>query len=507
MPVSIEAKKKSCVEALANTEFARYTIFRLKEIARDHPPGRPAGHCFGCSQERTIINSLMHDKEVYGMRRSSFAGIFLAGLLAISLAGAEFDPVLEKRAELWNISGESLVNAYPGIFQWVDVKKSSLRFNRVTRGTELSLFGHQIEELVCEFNDGKLSGMDISFYNRGDAGAWDIKRFNTVLNDINTKVGQYLGSESRPSRQSSLMDEGRVFAYTWRMPDCDLMLRWSITNRKEPEYIFVELYPPGGAPKHLRSGMKVQVPVADLKQNIQMDSNGAFFLDIPMVDQGAKGYCVAATVARVLKYYGADVDQHLIAQLAKSDADRGTNINQTIESLEKTQSRLGIRVRSYYTYEINTWKDIMKMIKDYNRVAKRNDVEEVDEDDFILKINGRRYLNFRDLMNSFDFDTFCKFRSQDRRGKENFFEQVRESIDEGLPLCWSTFILPGQDEANSEFGLHMRIINGYNPTTREIVYSDSWGAGHEKKTMSNDAAWGITINLFGLVPRNRRTVR
>ena len=42
MPVSIEAKKKSCVEALANTEFARYTIFRLKEIARDHPPGRPA---------------------------------------------------------------------------------------------------------------------------------------------------------------------------------------------------------------------------------------------------------------------------------------------------------------------------------------------------------------------------------------------------------------------------------------------------------------------------------
>ena len=268
-----------------------------------------------------------------------------------------------------------------------------------------------------------------------------------------------------------------------------------------------ELYPPGDAPKHLRTGMKVQVPVADLKQNIQMDSSGAFYLDIPMVDQGAKGYCVAATVARVLKYYGADVDQHLIAQLAKSDADRGTNINQTIESLEKTQSRLGIRVRSYYTYEINTWKDIMKMIKDYNRVAKRNDVEEVDEDDFILKINGRRYLNFRDLMNSFDFDTFCKFRSQDRRDKENFFEQVRESIDEGLPLCWATFILPGQDEANSEFGLHMRIINGYNPTTREIVYSDSWGAGHEKKTMSNDAAWGITINLFGLVPRNRRTVR
>ncbi len=441
------------------------------------------------------------------MGRCSIAVIFLTGLLALSLQGAKFDPVLEKRAELWNTSGEALKTAYPGIFTWMDLKKTSLRFNRVTSRAELSLFGYPLQELVCEFTEGKLSGIDISFYNRGDAGAWDMKRFNSVLDDLNAKVCQYLGTREQPSRQNSLMDDGRVFAYIWRMPDCDLMLRWSITNRKEPEYIFVELYPPGGAPEHLRSGLKVQVQVVDLKENIQTDSSGAFYLDIPMVDQGAKGYCVAATVARVLKYYGADVDQHLIAQLAKSDADRGTNINQTIAGLEKTENRFGIRVRPYYAYELNTWKDIMKMIKDYNRIAKRNDIKEIDEDDYILKINGRKYLNFRLLMDSLDFETFCQLRSQDKRAKEDFFKQIRESIDEGLPLCWATFILPGQEEANSDFGLHMRIINGYNPTTREIVYSDPWGAGHEKKLMSSDAAWGITINLFGLVPRNRGSVR
>ncbi|MFR4224380.1 MAG: hypothetical protein ACLT38_12745 [Akkermansia sp.] len=36
--------------------------------------------------------------------------------------------------------------------------------------------------------------------------------------------------------------------------------------------------------------------------------------DIPMVDQGQKGYCVVATAARIFAYYGMDyVDQHELA--------------------------------------------------------------------------------------------------------------------------------------------------------------------------------------------------
>lgn len=41
MPVTIEAKKKSCVEALANTEFARYTIFRMRLRGIPRRDGRP----------------------------------------------------------------------------------------------------------------------------------------------------------------------------------------------------------------------------------------------------------------------------------------------------------------------------------------------------------------------------------------------------------------------------------------------------------------------------------
>lgn len=50
----------------------------------------------------------------------------------------------------------------------------------------------------------------------------------------------------------------------------------------------------------------------------------------------------------------------------------------------------------------------------------------------------------------------------------------------------------------------MRIINGYNPQSGDIIYTDSWGFGHEKKQMTAEEAWSITNTLCSLVPRTRR---
>ena len=49
-------------------------------------------------------------------------------------------------------------------------------------------------------------------------------------------------------------------------------------------------------------------------------------------------------------------------------------------------------------------------------------------------------------------------------------------------------------------GGHMRLIIGYNEKTGEILYSDSWGAGHEMKRMTLDHAFGITEGLCTVLP-------
>ena len=49
-------------------------------------------------------------------------------------------------------------------------------------------------------------------------------------------------------------------------------------------------------------------------------------------------------------------------------------------------------------------------------------------------------------------------------------------------------------------GGHMRLIIGYNSKSEEILYSDSWGAGHELKRMAAADAWTITTGTMSIEP-------
>lgn len=57
-----------------------------------------------------------------------------------------------------------------------------------------------------------------------------------------------------------------------------------------------------------------------------------------------------------------------------------------------------------------------------------------------------------------------------------------------------------EKEIPQAFGGHMRLITGYNTTTGEILYSDSWGMGHEEKRMPASDAWAITMGMNSLQP-------
>ena len=46
----------------------------------------------------------------------------------------------------------------------------------------------------------------------------------------------------------------------------------------------------------------------------------------------------------------------------------------------------------------------------------------------------------------------------------------------------------------------MRLIVGYNEQRQEVLYSDSWGAGHECKKMPLSQACAISQALYVLRP-------
>ena len=44
------------------------------------------------------------------------------------------------------------------------------------------------------------------------------------------------------------------------------------------------------------------------------------------------------------------------------------------------------------------------------------------------------------------------------------------------------------------------MIIGYNPKTSQVIYTDTWGPGHERKVMSVSDAWTISTALYTIKP-------
>ena len=64
-----------------------------------------------------------------------------------------------------------------------------------------------------------------------------------------------------------------------------------------------------------------------VESRVEKRPNGDVILkEIPMVDQGPKGYCVPATWERVMRYMGVPADMYVLAMAGQSGAGGGTSL-------------------------------------------------------------------------------------------------------------------------------------------------------------------------------------
>ena len=82
-----------------------------------------------------------------------------------------------------------------------------------------------------------------------------------------------------------------------------------------------------------------------------------------------------------------------------------------------------------------------------------------------------------------------------------FQREIQRDIDQGIPLLWSVQLgIVSEPGVPQNAGGHMRLIIGYNTKTNELIFSDSWGAGHEQKRMAMDDGWTITTGVAAIEP-------
>jgi len=418
------------------------------------------------------------------------------------LRGHSLDSFLEERGRrLWDTTGRMVLKSFPDALGWNAADFTQMRYTADSVRQKLTFAGIPLPEVIFYYNDKpadnlsrKLVSLQVSVFNRGDCGPWDKKRFQEALSAVERRLNE-LTRDRNPSKSRRFLGQARIEQITWRASGYDASLRWS-GRGDENEYITL-LFAERGSTGKLGEEIRASLNRSELRDRKIKERDGTIRLEIPPVTQGGKGYCVGATIERVLKYFGSEVDQHIIAQIAESDARLGTSIEVALQALKNAGRKLNVRIQDVYVDgSFATLDGLNNLFEKYNRLARQKHMPEVDG---TLQPRGG-VIDPSDQLARLDPSLFIASRQKRERGAKWFMQEIRNNIDRSYPLCWSLVVFP-EDTHQGRFGFHMRIINGYNLKNNTIIYTDTWGPESTTKTMPLDEAWAKTTHLILVSPR------
>lgn len=406
------------------------------------------------------------------------------------------DPLLSGE-EFWAAPADEFMTAFQAQgFRWNSAAKQSARADG--KRVPLQLLGQKVGETIVLFEEDKPKQLQISIYNRGDDGELnDDAKFEAMINTWKEQISKLTGApptERGKDNKSAVRAEGLA----WETSNTAYLLEHSsqreIKSRNQPfRGEFIRLRAAQVVKKSFMEealATEERITRADLPSNVVREDGDVFIKGVPMVDQGDKGYCVVATAARVFGYYGMQVGQHEIAQIANSSADGGTNTTNMVEALEDIAGRFKVRVK---THDDMDYGDMGDLTDDYNRIAKRAGKRELSTDG-----GTNMWYHF----DEFDPDLLKETRLKSTADFKRFKDEIERSIDVGVPLLWTVTvgIYPEEKRISQSRGGHMRMIIGYNWAKNEVLYSDSWGAGHEMKRWGAEEAFCSTKGLYSVQP-------
>lgn len=194
-------------------------------------------------------------------------------------------------------------------------------------------------------------------------------------------------------------------------------------------------------------------------KNVVTESNGDVWVNnIPMVDQGPKGYCAPATFERAMRYMNVPADMYLLATAATS-AEGGTNTSKLSE-------------------------DCKRIVRSKARRIKELELQ----DDFEIK-NLKKFIDkgvpvLWQMCSLKQYNDIANERSKAREEVEDFSTWATEISEEAVKY------VPALENVKDNF--HICMVIGYNEATREVAVSDSWGPRYEIRWVHVDIAKAVT---------------
>lgn len=408
--------------------------------------------------------------------------------MILCLAGAELawagGDMVEAMGEgqFWGKTRQELAKE---LLQGVERIPTDQKTDRIPQTEELTFGEVEAGEMLIRWGEKeKPSSVLVMVYNKGDDGPLEKKSFDKSLHKAIETLNACCGCKAKPKKVSRKEAGIPVKAWCWQWKGGFFQLEAASSGRKHDfvsEFIRLKA---GADEASLEQGDGSDAArKSSLKQHVKRKDSAVWIEGIPMVDQGEKGYCVPATVSRIFAYYGMDgVDQHTLAALCNSTGGEGTSVREMYDALLDIGKAFHVRVQP-----LDDDEGVMSFVNAYNKAAKKLKKEPVSPEDFATA--------------TWDAEVLKLGRAGKSAQIKKWLAPLIKSIEAGLPVIWSVRlgVFPEKDIPQSRGG-HMRLLLGYDEERKVIFYSDSWGAGHERKEMPLEQACSISVSRYILKP-------
>lgn len=197
--------------------------------------------------------------------------------------------------------------------------------------------------------------------------------------------------------------------------------------------------------------------------NLEKRENGDVFVgDIPMVDQGPKGYCAPATAERAMRYLGVPADMYILANAGQTGFGGGTSVDLLLRGMA---SQIRSKRRSF-----DSWNGELKMRE-------------------IAKYVDKGVPLMWTLFSTTKFNETANKRTAERKKVTDW-------------TAWKTKVT-AESESNTlpkeKDKAHVVLIVGYNKETNEIAFSDSWGENFKERWITLPEAEQVSLQGFYVI--------
>jgi hypothetical protein len=378
------------------------------------------------------------------------------------------------QTSLWESSAEEVAKKL-GIPSESKTKKSS-SFRSYTKD-DYQMFGAHPFSVAMYAENDKVIGFSLVFANKGDlfsakgggemhfdkdtppAKAAEIvkKAMDKDLTAISESLAKKLGPPVKERFGEG--KAGRMNMQRWDWRGHAILLA-----EAEGEYIGVQVVTTAFADAGGKSGHTSDAVIrAQALANVEKREGGDVVItDIPMVDQGPKGYCAPATAERAMRYLGVPADMYILANAGNTGFGGGTSVDMLLEGVGRL---IRAKARSF-----DAWTGEMKM----KEIAKY-----VDKGVPLMWC----------LCSTKGFNETANRRTKERKSVADWAawkEKVtKESAGNSLPKDKDT--------------RHVVLIMGYNKETNEIAFSDSWGEDFKERWITLPEAQQVSDDRFYVI--------